>query len=151
MKSSKHSINEFLGTKNFLFYGVSLDKNKFGNSVYKHLRDNGYDVIPVHPEMKKIYEVDCVKDIKLLNEKPESAIIILSPENTDKVLNELKSYGIKKVWIQQRCESDNSENFCLRNKIDVIMGECIMMFARNVNIVHRVHKWINKVSGKLPA
>lgn len=150
MKTSKQSINEFLESKKFLFYGISPDKNKFGNSVFKHLRDNGYEVMPVHPELDKIYDVDCIKDIKLLNEKPESAIIILSPENTDKVLNELISYGIKKVWIQQRCESDNSESLCLSNEIDVITGECIMMFARNINFVHRVHKWINKVSGKLP-
>ena len=150
MKASKQTIEKFLNSKRFLFYGVSADRNKFGNSVFKHLQVNGYNVIPVHPVLKQINGIDCVVNIKEIDDKPESAIIILSPENTDKVLEELIEFGIKSVWIQQRCESDNSIHLCNNNNIEVITGECIMMFAKNINLVHRVHKWINKVTGKLP-
>ncbi len=150
MKATKQTIEDFLNSKNFLFYGVSADRNKFGNSVFKHLQVNGYNVIPVHPELKQINGIDCMSNIKEIDDKPESAIIIMSPENTDKVITELIDFGIKKIWIQQRCESDNSLHLCANNNIEVITGECIMMFAKNINLVHRVHKWINKVTGKLP-
>lgn len=150
MKVSKSSIDRFLDSKSFLFYGISNDRNKFGNSVFKHLLENSYNVIPVHTEIQQMYKADCIKDINNLQNKPEAAIIILSPNNTDKVLKELISYGIKRVWVQQRCESEESENLCSANDIECITGECIMMFARNIGIVHKVHKLINKITKRLP-
>lgn len=150
MQNSKKQIEDFVNEKNFLFYGVSSMKGKFGNLVLKHLNDNGYKAFPIHPELKQVIGVDCYKKPADINQKVNNAIIILSPENTEKVVNELIEYGIKKIWIQQRSESKNSLNMCEENNIEVISGECILMFAGPLTIIHNIHKWINKFTGKLP-
>ena len=79
------------------------------------------------------------------------AIIILKPENTEKVVADLIKYGIKKIWIQQRSESEKALKMCTENNIDVISGECILMFTEPITVIHNIHKWINKVTGRLPA
>ena len=78
------------------------------------------------------------------------AIIVLSPENTEIVVEELIKYGIRKIWIQQRCESERALKMCEENGVEVISGECILMFAAPVTLIHNIHKWINKITGKLP-
>jgi uncharacterized protein len=151
MKATKKQIEDFVNEKNFLFYGVSEVKGKFGNLVLKHLNDNGYGVFPVHPELKQIIGIDCFKSPEDIINKVNCAIIILSPENTEIVISDLINYGIKKIWIQQRSESEKAIKMCNDNGIEVISGECIMMFTAPVTLIHNIHKWINKVTGKLPA
>ncbi|MEI7485225.1 MAG: CoA-binding protein [Ignavibacteriota bacterium] len=151
MKATRKQIDDFVNERNFLFYGVSSVKGKFGNLVLKHLNDNGYNVFPVHPDLKQVIGIDCNKTPADVNQKMNNAVILLSPENTEKVVGELIAYGIKKIWIQQRCESERALKMCEENNIEVISEECIMMFAGPLTIIHNIHKWINKVSGKLPA
>ena len=151
MKARKKQIEEFISEKNFLFYGVSSFKGKFGNLVLKHLTENGYNVFPIHPELKQINGINCYKSPSDVNQQMNCAIIILKPENTEKVVDDLIKYGIKKIWIQQRSESEKAIKMCTENNIDVISGECILMFTEPITIIHNIHKWINKVTGKLPA
>lgn len=150
MKINKKQIENFVNEKNFLFYGVSPVKGKFGNLVLKHLNDNGYAVFPVHPDLKQVIGIDCYKSPSDINQHMKCAIIILGPENTEKVVDELIKYGINKIWIQQRSGSEKAITMCTENGIEVISDECIMMFTEPLTIVHNIHKWINKVTGKLP-
>jgi predicted CoA-binding protein len=151
MRISRKQVDDFINEKNFLFYGVSSVKGKFGNLVLKHLNDNGYKVFPIHPELKQVIGIDCYNNPSDINQRMNNAIIILNPENTEIVVSELIKYGIKKIWIQQRCESEKAVDMCKENGIEVITGECILMFTDPVTIIHNIHKWINKVTGKLPA
>jgi uncharacterized protein len=151
MKVTKKQIDDFVNEKNFLFYGVSSIKGKFGNLVLKHLNDNGYNVFPIHPDLKQVIGIDCFSSPADLNQKMNNAIIILSPENTEIVVEELIKYGINKIWIQQRCESEKALKMCEENCIEVISGECILMFTAPITLIHNIHKWINRISGKLPA
>lgn len=150
MKASINQIDDFVKEKNFLFYGISSVKGKFGNLVLKHLNDNGYKVIPIHPELKQINGINCFVKPSDVNQQMTSAIIILSPENTEKVVEELIDYGIKKIWIQQRSESEKAVKMCKEKGVEVITGECIMMFTEPVTVVHNIHKWINKAIGRYP-
>ncbi len=151
MKVSKKQIEDFVNEKNFLFYGVSSVKSKFGNLVLKHLNENGYNVFPIHPELKQVIGIDCFKNPADVNQQMKCAIIILSPENTEKVVDDLIKYGIKKIWIQQRSDSEKAVNLCTENGVEVITGECIMMFTEPITVIHNIHKWINKITGRLPA
>jgi len=151
MKASINQIEDFIKEKSFLFYGISSSKGKFGNSVLKHLNDNGYDVVPIHPEIKQVLGIDCFSNPSDVNRQITSAIVILSPENTERVVRELIDNGIKKIWIQQRSESENAVNMCKENGIEVITGECILMYTEPVTVIHNIHKIINKVIGKYPA
>ncbi|MCU0372307.1 MAG: CoA-binding protein [Ignavibacteria bacterium] len=151
MKNSMEEVRKFLDAKNYIFYGISSNKSKFSNSVVKHLVRSGSKVYPVHPEITDMEGIRCYKSIEDVENKPESAIIFLSPENTEKVLPDIVNSGIKNIWIQQRSESEKAISFCRENGINLIHGECILMFSEPVTFIHKVHRWINRVAGKLPA
>jgi uncharacterized protein len=150
MKNSMQAVRNFLDKKNYIFYGISPNKAKFSNAVVKHLVKNGSKVCPVHSEIAEIEGVKCYKNIGEIENTPDSAIIFLSPENTEKVLPDIFNAGIKNVWIQQRSESEKAISFCKDNGINLIHGECILMFSEPVPFIHKIHKWINGIAGKLP-
>lgn len=151
MKNSMEEVRKFLDAKNYIFYGISSNKSKFGNSVVKHLVRSGSKVYPVHPEINDIEGVKCYKSINEIESIPDSAIILLSPENTEKVLPDIVNAGIKNIWIQQRSESEKAIAYCADNGINLIHGECILMFSEPVTFIHKIHKWINGIAGRLPS
>ncbi len=77
-------------------------------------------------------------------------ILVVPPGQTEKLVREAAAIGIRRVWMQQGAESDDAIRFCEENGISVIHGECILMFARPVDSLHRVHRWVSAMLGKLP-
>ena len=66
------------------------------------------------------------------------------------MVREVAEAGIKHLWIQQGAESDAAIEYCREHEINVVHGECILMFAEPVGSIHRFHRWLWGVFGKLP-
>lgn len=149
--NSKKSVEDFIAQKKIAVVGVSRKKTKFGNAIYKELKQKGYDVFPINPHIA-VFEGDaCYPDLLSLPEKVDAVIINVPPAQTEKVVGEAKQAGINKVWLQQGSQSETAVKFCEENGIDCVSNECILMFAQPSAFIHRAHKWIWGVLGKLPA
>lgn len=149
--NSKKSVEDFIAQKKIAVVGVSRKKTKFGNAIYKELKQKGYDVFPINPHIA-VFEGDaCYPDLLSLPEKVDAVIINVPPAQTEKVVREAKQAGINKVWLQQGSQSETAVKFCEESGIDCVSNECILMFAQPSAFIHRAHKWIWGVLGKLPA
>lgn len=149
--TSKKIVDEFLAQKKIAVVGVSRKKTKFGNAIYKELKQKGYKVFPVNPNMQTFEEDICYPDLLSLPEIVDAVVINVPPMQAEKIVRQAKEAGINKVWFQQGSQSEVSINFCNENGIDVVTNECILMFAQPSAFIHRAHKWIWGVLGKLPA
>ena len=146
----RKSINDFLSQKKLAVIGVSRDTKQFANHAYRFLKTHGYMVYPVNPNAEQVEGDRCFPNIASLPEKVDGALIMLPPEKTMMVLPEIVNAGIKHIWLQQQTESPQAIQFCKKHNIDVVYGECIMMFTEPVAFYHRFHRWGKKVTGKLP-
>ena len=144
------SIDNFLSQKKLAIIGVSRDSKQFANSAYRFLKTHGYTVYPVNPFAEQIEGDRCFSNIASLPEKVDGALILLPPEKTMNVLPEIAETGIKHVWLQQQTESPQAIQFCLDHNINVVYGECIMLFAEPLTFPHRLHRWGKSVTGTLP-
>jgi len=149
--TSKKLVDEFLTQKKIAVVGVSRKKTKFGNAIYKELKQKGYKVFPVNPNMQSFEGDNCYPDLLSLPEKVDAVIINVPPVQTEKVVREAKEAGINKVWLQQGSQSEDAVKFCEENGIDYVSNECILMFAQPSAFIHGAHKWVWSVLGKLPA
>jgi predicted CoA-binding protein len=149
--NSKKIVEEFLAQKKIAVVGVSRKKTKFGNTIYKELKQKGYQVYPINPNMDAFEGNACYPDLLSLPEKVEAVVINVPPVQTEKVVKEAKEAGINKVWLQQGSQSEAAIKFCEENGIDCVSNECILMFAQPSAFIHRAHKWVWGVLGKLPA
>jgi predicted CoA-binding protein len=129
--------------------GVSRSGRGFGNAVLKDLSRKGYEVLPVHPEASEIGGVRCYPSLGDLPKQPGGLVLVVPPDQTEKLVREAHETGIGRVWMQQGAESEAAIRYCEQHDLDVVHGECIMMFAEPKGI-HRAHRWLRGVLGKLP-
>lgn len=129
--------------------GVSRNSRKFGNTIYREMREKGYDVYPINPHVDEIEGDACYRDIASLPEV-EGIIISTPADQSLKILGEAKEKGIKNVWLQQGAHSKEAVKFCEENDMNYVAGECIFMFMEPVESVHKFHRWIWKLIGKYP-
>ena len=148
--NSKKNVNEFLAQKKIAVVGVSRNKKKFGNTIYNELKQKGYQVYPINPNLNEYEGTICYPDLLSLPEEIDAVIINVPPAQTEQVVKEVKDAGIEKVWLQQGSQSDTAVKFCEENGIDCVSNECILMFAQPTAFFHRAHKWVWGVMGKLP-
>ena len=148
--TSRAAVEGFLGEKTLAVVGVSRGGKKFGNMVMKDLKGKGYRVFPVNPHAETIDGEPCYPSLETLPERPGGVITVVPPAVTETVVRDAKAAGIKRIWMQQGSESEAALGFCAENGLEVVHGECIMMFAEPVASIHRFHRWIWKLFGKLP-
>jgi predicted CoA-binding protein len=147
---SKTAIDDFLGQESLALAGLSRSGKKFGNAVLKDLSAKGYEVLPVHPDAAEIGGVRCYPSLADLPSRVGGLVLVVPPAQTEALVKEARETGIVRVWMQQGAESDAAIRYCEDHGINVVHGECIMMFAQPKGI-HKLHRWLRGVFGKLPA
>jgi predicted CoA-binding protein len=148
--TTAQAIRGFLVQRTLAIVGVSTTGKKFGNVAYRELKAKGYRLIPVHPSAQVIEGGRCCRSLCSLPEPVGGVLVVVPPAQTERVVEEAASAGIKHVWIQPGAESEAAIRFCKENEMSVIHGECILMFAEPAGFVHRVHRWVWGLLGKLP-
>lgn len=124
-------IKEFLKKDNiFAVVGVSRDPNKYGRKVYLDLKQAGYKVYPINPNVKIIDGDKCYPSLKDLPEKPDVVDIVVPPEVTKKIVQECYTLGIDKIWMQPGSESEEAIRFCKERNMKVLHGVCVMIERR---------------------
>lgn len=140
----KEKIDQFLACNRFAVAGVSRDKNKFGNAVFRELKKKDYDVVPVNPAMENFEGVKCFKSVSDLPPDVEGLIIVTKPEATMLIIKEALKKGIKHIFVQQGAHNAEIIEYASRNGINIICKQCIMMFARPSGI-HKFHAQLAKL------
>ncbi len=121
----------FLDKKNIIaIVGASDNRNKYGNIIYRDLRDAGYNVIPVNPNAESVEGDVCYHSLSKIDEKVDVVNTVVPPNITETVVRECKEYGIDKIWMQPGSESEKAISFCKSNGIDVVYDSCIMVQRR---------------------
>ena len=144
------SINSFLNSEKIAVVGVSSSGKEFGFYVFKHLKDRNYKVFPININGGKIDGEKLVISIKNIPDKLDGIVTVVPPSETEKIVMEANEAGIKKIWMQQGSESPKAIKFCKENGIELVEGECIMMFSEPVKSIHKFHRGLNKLFGKYP-
>jgi len=115
--------------KSFLYAVIWASSNpeKYGYKVLKDLLEAGYKVIPINPTEKEILRKKVYPTLSASKQEVDVAIFVTQPTITEKVLEEVKTLGVKKVWLQPGAQSDTAIAFCKKNMIECIHDACIMI------------------------
>ena len=146
---SMHAIDVFLAQEVLALAGVSRSGKKFGNKVLEDLTRKGYEILPVHPQTTEIGGVPCYPSLADLPSKVGGLVLVVPPQQTERLVREAHETKITRVWMQPGAESDDAIDFCRESGIEAIHGECIMMHA-DPRGIHKAHRWLRGALGKLP-
>jgi predicted CoA-binding protein len=156
MATMKEAAKEFLALDRIAVVGVSRAKNKAANLIYRKLRTEGYKVFAVNPNTKNVEGDICYPDLRAIPEKPGGVVIVTNPEITKRIVRECADLGIANVWMHNGIDSKGTSispegvEYCHNHNINVIPGGCPMMFCVHADTGHRVMRWVQTLTGKLP-
>lgn len=123
------AIADFLAQDTLAVVGVSHDRRKFGNIVYRDLRAKGYRVLAVHPHHDTVEGDPCYPDLAALPERVDGLVVVVPPQVTEQIVRQAHAAGITRVWLQPGAESAAAMAYCAANGLTVIYDECVMVEA----------------------
>ena len=139
-------IQNFIDSEHIAVVGVS--KRKFGGTIYKALKKRGLNVYPVHPTMEALDGDRCFAGVSDLPENVEAAVIAVSPESSEGVVDDAKGRGISKLWFQQGANFSKAVAKAEALGIQTVSRKCVLMYAGNVTGIHAFHRTLAKLFGR---
>ncbi len=147
-------VRDFLGQKRIAIVGVSREPKDFSRSLFRELRERGYDAVPVNPDASEIEGQPCFARLQDITPPVDGALLMTSPAVTDKVIHDCADAGVHRVWMfrgeGRGAVSAAGIRFCESNGISVVPGECPFMFLPNSAWFHRFHGLCRKIAGSYP-
>ena len=150
MRTSRKSIEAFLEPRKMAITGVSRNPKHFGHQVYNILKKKGYEVYPVNPMATEINGERCYQNLSEIPSHVTNLLILSSREKTVPIVKDAITRGMNNIWIQQKSESPEAIEIAASGNLNLVFGECILMFAETVEGFHKFHRGVKKFFGALP-
>lgn len=123
-------IQEFINQRVWAVVGASMDPAKYGNRIFRDLRNAGYTVYGVNARGGQIEGQELYHGLADLPENPAVVDIVVPPKVTEQVVQQCAELSITRVWMQPGSESEAAIGFCQQHAIDVVYGACAMVRKR---------------------
>jgi len=107
--------------------GASNNEEKYGYKVFNDLIEGWYKVIAINPNEKEILWTKVYPTLSDYVGIIDVVIFVVPPQVTEKILEEVKTLGIKNVRMQPGAESPTAIKFCEENGIACTHDACIMI------------------------
>ena len=142
MQTLKQAASEFLATKRIAVTGVSRTAQGHGaNTVFKRLRERGYEVFAVNPNTDEVEGVPSYRDLKSIPGGVDAVVIATRPETGEATMRECVDLGIKHVWMHRGpgagSVSATATAYGREHGITVIDGGCPLMFDPTADLSHK--------------
>ena len=153
MQSSREAASEFLANKRIAVTGVSRTPKTHGsNTVYRRLRDRGYEVFAVNPNADAVEGDPAYQDLKSIPGGVQAVVIGTRPELAEGTMRECAELGIKQVWMHRGpgagSVSDVATAYGRKHGITVIDGGCPLWFAPVSDFGHKITRLV--YAGHMP-
>ena len=125
------AIAEFVAQKRWAVVGASNNHEKFGRRIFDHLRQKGYDVVPVNPSLDALDDGTLVyKSVKDIPQAPDVVDLVVPPPATLQVVRDCIDAGVRRMWFQPGTMNAEALALAERSGIAVIAtGACAMVEA----------------------
>ena len=143
MTTIKEAATTFLASKRIAVTGVSRSPKDHGaNTVFRRLRDRGYEVFPINPNAAEVEGAQSYPDLQSVPGGVDAVVIATRPEIADETMRECEQLGITQVWMHRGpgagSVSATATEYGRSHGITVIDGGCPCMFDPTADFGHKV-------------
>lgn len=144
-------VGDFVAQRRLALAGASRSGKKFGNVILRELKAQGYDVVPVHPEALELEGLACARSLAALEGRVDGLVVVTPPLEAVRLVGEAAAARISRVWLQQGAGSGEAVRVASERGVRLVHGHCLLMFLPRVRGIHRLHRGLWSLLGKLPA
>jgi predicted CoA-binding protein len=147
MLTMQEAASEFLACKRIAVTGVSRKGKEHGaNTVFKRLRDRGYEVFAVNPNADEVEGARSYHDLESIPGGVDGVVIGTAPHRAEDTMRKCDELGIKHVWMHRGpgtgSVSAAATAYGREHGITVIDGGCPLMFEPTADLGHKVMRVI---------
>jgi uncharacterized protein len=144
--TEKDSIAGFLAQRTLALLGASRDARSYSSAVRRELEGRGYRVLPVNPAGGFGF----FPGMAALPEKVDAALIMVPKGAAEAAVREALAAGVSRVWLNQGSVSEAASRAAAEAPSGHVVGRCILMFLEPVRSIHRFHRTLAGLFGRLP-
>lgn len=131
MIEDRNGIRKLLDTSHTIaVVGISDKPGRDSNHVAGYMLAQGYRIIPVNPNVRSVFGIDCVPDLDSIGEPVDIVDIFRRPEFVPEIVEAAIRIHALTVWMQvgivNRAAADNA----VAAGLNVVMDRCIMVEHR---------------------
>ena len=130
MEDGAELVEDFINQRLWAVVGASTDYTKYGNRIFRDLREAGYTVYGVNPRGGEIEGQELYPSLSDLPEKPAVVDTVVPPALTEEIVRQCAELGLTRVWMQPGSESQAAIQFCQEHGIRVVHHACAMVRKR---------------------
>lgn len=147
-------VQTFLTGRRLAIVGASDSPQNFGRTIYRELRDHGYDVVAVHPTAGAVEGDPCFPDLRSVPGPIDGVVVMVPKDRSADVVRDAVDLGVGNVWLFKgaggaSAVSDEAVALCDEHGISVVAGACPLMFLEPVGAIHRFHRGLRRMTGAL--
>ena len=155
MATMKEAAAAFLTSRRIAVTGVSRNGTDHGaNTVYKRLRERGYEVFAVNPFADSVEGDTSYKSLHAIPGGVDAVVIATRPERALETMRECDELDITQVWMHRGpgpgSVSPDATEYGRSHGITVIDGGCPLMFPPVADTGHKLMRLALSIGGKLP-
>ena len=143
MTTMNEAASAFLANKRIAVTGVSRKPKEHGaNTVFKRLKDRGYEVFPVNPNTDQVEGTRTYHDLTSIPGGVDAVVIGTRPSTADDTMRECVELGIQHVWMHRGpgagSVSPTATAYGREHGVTVIDGGCPCMFGPTADLGHKI-------------
>ena len=154
MTTTRADIEDFLTQKRIAMVGVSRNPKDFSRSLFRQMRQRGYDMVPVNLFADDIDGEECFQSLNSVTPAVDGVLLMTPFWEAERVVQQCAQVGITRIWMyragKKGASSQKAIGYCERHGIRVVEG-CPLMFMRGTSFPHRAHGFLLKILGQYPA
>lgn len=147
-------VAAFLRGKRIAVAGVSRSGKLPANAIYRRLRDNGYEAIPVNPSASSVEGAACYPDLASIPGSVDGVIVATHPDVSLSLVRQSAGKSVKHVWFHRSfgagSVSDAAVAECGARGIACLVGGCPLMYCGRVDPFHRGMRWWLSMRRRIP-
>src|SRR5215471_20319628 len=106
MRPIHEAVSDFLANKRIAVTGVSRKPQDHGsNTVYRRLRDRGYEVFAVNPNAQRVEGDRAYPDLKSIPGGVDAVVIGTRPNRAEATMRDCADLGIKYAWMHRSVDA----------------------------------------------
>ncbi len=107
--------------------GATDEPGKYGGIVYRDLKAKGYSVVPVNPDRDAVDGDRCYASLSELSSVPDIVNVVIPPDRTLLLLDEIAAIGDVAVWIQPGAADQAVRDRVAELGLSSLIDACIMI------------------------
>ncbi|HWC15247.1 MAG TPA: CoA-binding protein [Actinomycetota bacterium] len=119
-------MREILGSfRTIAVVGASDDPDRAGNYIPAYLKQSGYRIIPVNPNVDEVLGEKSYPSLRDIPEPVEVVEVFRRPEFTPDVVRDAIAIGAEAVWLQLGIVNDEARRLAEEAGLLFVQDECM--------------------------